>query len=565
MRDDERGWRSLLNAVVFTQLARRAVMRKRQFGQWLLHSPFHPLYLALRPSSRAEDPYRRWIAAREAVLPSAEWHCTRAQSFAWKPVISIIMPVCNPRREWLEAAVDSVRAQSYPHWQLCVCDDASDDCWAAEYLNGLASGDPRIRAMRSDTRLGISGALNAAGSLASGDFVLFLDHDDLLHRYALHYVAEACQDREVEIVYSDHDFLDESGYRADPQFKPDWSPDLLLGCMYFGHLFAVRSQSVERAGWFRSECDGAQDYDLALRLTSKPVRVRHIPLVLYHWRRHAGSTAASSGAKPYTHAAGRRALEDAVKQRGIASDIEDGPVPNTYYVRRKVGGCPPVSVIVHSRDPKRLRRFLRSVDEHTAYRNREVIIVQTESIPKISGAMVVFINEDVRAIHADWLDRLIAHLERKEVGVVGAKLVYPPGAIQHAGVVVGMAGGAGHAGRGIFASNAWPWLDMTREVSAVSGACLAMRTSVFEELKGFDESLPAQYRAVDLCLRGSQAGYLIVYEPRAVLQHAMDDSDGAECSIGGSPFHQRWAAVLNAPDPYYSPALDRTSEDIRLC
>ena len=496
---------------------RRARTQKRRLGQWLLHSRLHSLYLLLSPASQAEDAYAAWIEACEATLPSFEWHQQRSEALAWQPVISVITPVCNPRREWLQAAIESVVAQSYANWQLCICDDASDEHWVSEYLGGLASSDPRIRFIRSGGRSGIAGALNLAGSLASGDVVTFLDHDDMLHRYALHYIAEACQDREVNIVYSDEDFIDESGRRVHPVLKPDWSPDLLLGCMYFSHLFAVKRQSVEGAGWFRSSFDGAQDYDLALRITSGPVRVRHIPLVLYHWRRHAGSTAAFSGAKPYTQAAGRRTLEDTMRRRGILGSVQDGSVPNTYYVRRKITTHPLISIVVRSRNPKLLVRCLRSLDEHTAYQNRETIVVRNEdppasdlgrvstaypgikvidcpgvrSISKMnnagaraaSGALLVFLSEDVRALEADWLDLLTAHLERKEVGAVGAKLIYPSGAIQHAGVVVGMAGAAGHAGRGIFASDRWPWLDMTRNVSAVSGSCVGMRTAVFRGIE----------------------------------------------------------------------------------
>ena len=577
---------------------RHARMYKARLGQWLLRSRFHPLYLAVRPTSRAEDSYTDWVVGAEAALPSSEWHRHHADTFAWKPTISVITPVCNPRREWLNAAIESVRAQSYSHWQLCICDDASE-AWVAEYARGLASNDPRVRFIRSDQRLGIAGALNLAGSLASGDIVTFLDHDDVLHRYALHYIAEACQDRQVDIVYSDEDFIDESGRRVNPILKPDWSPDLLLGCMYFSHLFAVKRQSVERAGWFRTSFDGAQDYDLALRITSEPVRVRHIPLVLYHWRRHAGSTAAFSGAKPYTQAAGRRTLEDTMRRRGILGSVQDGPVPNTYYVRRKIATHPLISVVVRSRNAKLLVRCLRSLDEHTAYQNRETIVVRNENTPvrdldrvstefpgikvidcpgvrsishmnnagarAASGALLIFLSEDVLALEADWLDVMAAHLERKEVGAVGAKLIYPSGAIQHAGVVVGMAGPAGHAGRGTFASDRWPWLDMTRNVSAVSGSCVGLRTPVFQELNGFDESLPDQYGSVDLCLRIGRAGYLIVYEPHAVLRHRMEDSD---CAAGAIPenerFRERWSAAVRGPDPYYSPALDRTSEDIRL-
>ena len=575
-----------------------ALHRYRRLGQWLLHSPFHPMYVALRRPKPTGNAYTSWMVSRETAFPSREWHQQQAESWTRKPLISVLTPTRNPRREWLKAAMDSVSAQSYEKWQLCVCDDASDQPWVSEYLKARAESDTRIRFIRSKAPLGISGALNSAGILASGEYLAFLDHDDTLHPYALHYVAEAYQDPDVKVVYSDEDHLDEQGRRVQPNFKPDWSPDLLLSCMYFGHLFTAARDVVERAGWFRSCRDGSQDYDLALRITREPVRVRHIPLVLYHWRRHPGSTASSPLAKPYTQAAGRKALEDALAASQTVASVSDGPFPNTYYLTRQIRANRLVSIVICSRNPKLLSRCLRSLDRHTAYSNREIVVVRHENAPNPGfddvmrrfgargvsyssqfhfsrmnnlgaeasrGEILLFLNDDTEALKADWLEHVVAHLERTEVGVVGGKLLYPSGAIQHAGIVTAMGDGVGHAGRGVFAADGWRWLNLTRNVSAVTGACLGIRKSLFAQLGGFDPQFPVNYNDIDLCLRARQSGYLIVYEPRCILRH-----DECRTRVGGTRhiererFHERWADVLGSPDPYYSPSLSTATEQIRL-
>jgi GT2 family glycosyltransferase len=576
-----------------------AATRKRKLGQWLLHSPLHRLYVASRSvSTTSKTPAADWVEQLEATLPTFEWHVNEGRQWPWQPLISVVLPVSNPKREWLEAAVNSVLEQSYARWQLCVCDDGSEDASVARYFGALAESDNRVRFTRSDHRGGIAAALNAAGSLATGDFVAFLDHDDVLHRYALHYAAEVLQDRSVAVVYTDENDIDEDGRPVLTRFKPGWSPDLLLSCMYFGHLFVVARDIIEKAGWFRSCCDGAQDYDLALRITVEQVRVRHIPLPLYHWRRHAASTASSAAAKPYTHAAGRKALEDALCQRGAVATVEDGPLANTYFVRRKISGNPLVSIIICSRNPKLLAKCLRSLASHTGYSHRELIVIRHEGAPSpgfdsvlnrfgatgirytgafnfarmnnagveaAHGDQLLFLNDDVQALQSDWLEYLVAHVQRPEIAAAGAKLVYPSGAIQHAGIATGIMEGAGHPGRGLFRSDEYPWLDLTRNVSAVTGACLGIRKSVFRELAGFDEVFPVNYNDVDLCLRARQAGYLIVLEPRAVLRH-----DECRSRTRGTRyeererFYDRWGDVLNAPDPYYSPLFDRATEKIRI-
>ncbi len=254
--------------------------KRRRAGQLLLHSPFHPLYLRTFGRHRAraiEIEYAQWVSGEE-VAGGRRGKLIRRSRRAWhfQPTVSILIPTYQPRKEWLDQAITSVKAQSYEKWQLCICDDASSESWVREYLRTEAAADSRIRVSFRESNGGISAALNGAGELAAGEYVTFLDHDDMLHPFALHYVVEACQEDSVDVLYSDEDYLNPSGERCGPTFKPDWSPELLTSCMYFGHLLVARRGLVEEAGWFRSAYDGAQDYDLALRLVERARKIRHI-------------------------------------------------------------------------------------------------------------------------------------------------------------------------------------------------------------------------------------------------------------------------------------------------
>ncbi len=566
---------------------------KGRLGQLLLHSPFHPVYLKLVNPHFAEDRYRLWVESERAPV---------VRKLARTPLISVILPVHNPRREWLEAAVTSVVDQTYGCWQLCVCDDASAQGWVPEYFAALSATEPRIHFVHSREHLGISGALNRAGELASGEYAGFVDQDDVLAPYALACIAEAIEDSQPDLLYSDEDRLDGQGRRVQPIFKPAFSPDLLRCGMYLGHLLIVRMAQLRELGGFRAACDGSQDYDLALRLVGGgplgPAAIRHIPRVLYHWRQHPDSTALDTAAKPYTQAAGLTALSEAVARRDAQAVVTAGAFPNTYRVHWPVPGNLKASLVICSRNAKLLARCLEAIERHTSHSSREIVIVQHRAgdiaamdrlldgcecvrVPytgpfnyaamnnlgaeRASGKVLVFMNDDVEPLDSDWLGALLAHANRQEVGAVGAKLVYPSGAIQHAGIVIGIMEGAGHLHRNTFGSPYWNWLPFTRNVCAVTGACLAMRKDVFAELGGFDESFPVNYNDVDLCLRARQAGYDVIVEPAALLRHYECQSRQAGVRLEERYlFEQRWAAWLERGDPFYSPNLRRTLEDAGL-
>jgi|SRR5271166_2070628 len=555
-------------------------------GGRLDHSLLYHYYRQFSQGRVQRARYYEWVARERAATPSLEWHRHEAAKWRRRPRVSVLIPVHNPNRTWLEAAISSVRDQSYENWQLCLCDDASRDSWVINHLTQLVQADDRIQVVRSDSPLGISGALNSAGQMADGEYVGFLDHDDLLSPFALHYIVEELQDPNVELVYSDEDIIDEKAVRNQPNFKPDWSPDLLDCCMYINHFMVILRTRLVAVGGFRSACDGSQDYDLVLRLTDRSSPVRHVSKVLYHWRRHAGSSLGSASAKPYTHGAGKLALQEAVARRGLAAAVEDGPQANTYQVRRAIAGSPLVSIVICSRNARVLRRCLLSIHRKTGYPRREIVIVQhkTSEDPAMEmvidqfqcrslvytepfdfshmnnlgaaatrGEHLIFLNDDVQALDASWLEWLLAHLQLPEVGVVGAKLLFRSGAFQHAGMIIGGVDGCAHPGRGSFGSLSWNWFDLTRDVSAVTGACLSIRKSLFTKLKGFDRAFPVNYGDVDLCLRVRGAGFRIIYQPRAVLQH--DEAASRTPGIHSEErelFFARWGDTIARGDPFYN-------------
>ena len=507
------------------------------------------------------------------------------QQLGRQPLFSITMRTQNPERKYLEQAVDSVIRQTYPHWELCVHPADSGPRWMGKYLADLSTGEPRIRVCRS---------AELPGSCERGDYVAFFHPHDVLAPVALQRVAEVLQEGPVDLIYTDEDRLSAQGRHVEPIFKPDWSPELLLSCAYVGHLMVVSREAMNRVGGHRDGFESAEDYDLALRLTDHPAAIRHIPSVLYHARfqpEHAGLRE--------SHAAGRRALEDTIRRRNWMATVEDAASPGRYRIRWLGRQEPLVSLIICSRSPALLAKCLATIQKRTAYSSRELIVVHHVSgagdaamekliaqyngkyiryagpfhfsrmnnlaVKTANGEILVFLNDDVEPLVDSWLSDLVAQVQRPEIGAAGARLLYPSGALQHAGITIGIGDGCGHVGRGVYHRPYWPWLDATRNVSAVTGACLAVRKQVFTELGGFDDRFPINYNDVDLCLRILASGYRIVYESSAVLRHY-------ECQTrrGGVALPERqqwytcWADEVDRGDPFYSPNLTRIREDASL-
>ncbi len=552
------------------------------------------------PLTAAQDHerYRDWLAERQA--ESGPPGPPGSHPVPGGPKITVVVPVYKPRPWFLKSCIESVLSQTYPGWELCICDDGSNDAHVSALLAAAERRDPRIRVATLESNSGISSATNTAIALGTGAFVAFLDHDDELAPEALARVAEAIVDRpDADVVYSDEDKLDELSDRCQPTFKPDWSPDWLMSTAYICHLFVVRRSLVDEIGGLRPDFDGSQDYDLMLRSTERARSVVHIPEVLYHWRMVAGSAAEDSRAKPWAHEASRRAVAAALQRRGEPGRVDDGPYVGIYNVRRVVRGNPLVSALVPFRnEASLLRSCVESIRSLAGYDNVEIVLADNDSDDPETGALLeqlredpavktirspgtfnwskinneavaasrgdflLFLNNDVEGKSQDWLLAMLEHAQRPEVGAVGARLLYPDGSVQHAGVVVGMYGKTGHVAQGVpgYDPGYMGMTKLTRNLSAVTGACMMTRRDVFERLGGFDEQMAAGYGDIDYCLKVRGAGYLVVYTPVAELLHAESYSRGAfEDDDEFEPFSRRWGRRVEDVDPYFNPNLSRHS------
>ncbi len=546
--------------------------------------------------------YQRWLALRCLTPADLSRIQTEVSGFAYRPVVSVITPVYNTNARHLTACIESVRGQVYPYWRLCLCDDGSTCSETLEVLKRYEGSDPRIKIRYLPSNQGISGASNEALALADGEFVALLDHDDELQADAFYEVARLLNDDpHADFVYSDEDKIDQNGIRCCPFFKPDWSPDLLLSMNYITHLSVMRRRLALEVGGFRRGFEGSQDFDLFLRLVERTDRIRHVPKPLYSWRMSAASTAGSGQAKPFAHEAGRRAIEEAVRRRGINGMVDDGLVlPNRYRVRYFLADQPKVSIIIPTRDKKALlEQCVRSLETRTTYRKFEIIIVDNQSREEetltylaqsphrvisfdepfnfsrinnvgsrhATGDVLLFLNNDTEVIAGDWLEAMVEHVQRPEVGVVGAKLLYPNGTIQHGGVVIGFGGFAGHAFWYLDQDDPgyFDFAKVIRNYSAVTGACLALRRGVFEEVGGFDEHLGVAFGDIDLCLRIRERGFLVVWTPYALLYHYESASRGALHPESDEQYARaRWKALLDSGDPYYNPNLSLSQFDFSL-
>ena len=528
------------------------------------------------------------------------------------PVISVLVPVYNTPVDWLRPMVESVQAQWYPHWELCLVDDHSDREETLAYLETLE--DPRIRIRRLPENRHIAGASEAALGLATGEYVALLDHDDELTPDALYRVWEAIDTQQADFIYSDEDKIDENGAYCDPHFKPDYAPDHILSQNYICHLTTLRRSLAEEAGGFLPGFDGAQDHDLFLRALERTDRVVHIPRVLYHWRKVPGSTAAQFDEKSYAQRAGERAVQAAMDRRGIRADVGPGRYPGTYRVRPAIDGEPLVSIVIPFKDkPELLETSIGGILEVSTWRNFEVIGISNNSeAPATFEAMealaardarvrftehnvpfnysainnyavrelargehVILCNNDVEIITPDWIECLLEFSQRDDVGVVGAKLYYPDNRIQHAGVVVGIRGAAGHGHKRFDREDpgykARPHLN--QNVSAVTAALFMVKRDLFMAVGGLEEErLRIAFNDIDFCLRVRERGLLNVFTPYCEAWHHESLSRGYEDTEEKKArfwreveyFRERHAGLLDAGDPFYNPNLTLWHENFDL-
>ncbi len=545
-------------------------------------------------------PYDRWIHEFEG--PDNELIQLKLKALAEQPLISVVMPVYNPVPAELTAAVESVLRQSYERWELCIADDCSDGAQVRGILSAFAAQENRVKVTYRPERGGISRASNTAWETATGAYVCFLDNDDTLAPHALAYVSEALtQNPGADLLYSDEDKIGAEGQRLDPFFKPDWSPDLLRSENYVCHLLVIAQDLARKTGLFDPAFDGSQDYDLVLRATEQAKSVVHIPKILYHWRAGAASTASSIDNKHYAVDAAKRAIE-------MHHRVEAGLVAGRWRVRYAIPEGSRVSIIIASGGRvDTLRTNLESIFGKTTYRDYEVVIADNSKGQEIERLVrefqathanlryrdardkpfnfsainnaaarecdspaLLFLNDDTSVIAPEWLEAMLELTLRPEVGAVGAKLLYPNGAIQHAGVVMGIYDNCGHAFKGLDGAKPhyFDFTDVIRNVSAVTGACLMARASVFWQAGGFDEDVFAvAFNDVDFCLKLGSLGYQNLYTPHAVLYHHESLSKTSKDLIPHpqevAAMRVKWGKTI-AHDPFYNPNLTRNSEDYSL-
>ncbi len=602
-------WHYIANPWIFVAKARRAL-------HILSTSGIRGLYERLRRSSTPE--YATWLAQFDTLTEEKRTLLRQeSEGFEYRPLISILLPVKDPPIPFLQQSIDSVRHQLYDNWELCIADDNSSDPRVRTLVQEYAAQDDRIRFTFRDEKGHISKATNSAASIARGEWFGLLDHDDILREHALTLVVRELNDHpSAELLFSDEDKISESGTRHYPHFKPSWNPELILAYNYVCHFLVVRSSLFRQLHGMRSCCDGAQDWDFVLRASevTSPAKIRHIPHILYHWRVHTRSTATEAGVKPYIAQAQIKAVSEHLQRTGIEKfKVEQLPGMHALRVRYPVPVHPPlVSLIIPTRNQlSLLRECIDGLRERTYYRNIEILIIDNGSddeetlkwlrlIPlrdsrirvirddspfnysrlnnmaarHARGTLLGFINNDIKVVHPEWLDEMVSHVVRSTIAAVGARLLYPNGTVQHAGVITGIGGVAGHQFKGCPAGSFGYFYRarLPQDLSAVTAACMVVRKDVFEDVGGFnEEELAVAFNDVDLCLKIRAAGYRILYTPYAELLHRESASRGYENNPEKQrrfeqevrTMKKRWADVLER-DPFYNPNLSLEVENFGL-
>ncbi len=581
---------------------------------WLEDRPVVILVDDQASSKPGQDPYQTWMqkhmpGENDFVRMSAD-----VGRMTSKPLFSIIVPVYNPPPGLFEAMIESVLAQVYPHWELCMADDASTDPEVKQIMENYAAKDSRIKIVFRKVNGHISACSNSALELAQGEFIVLVDQDDLLSRDALYEVALLLErEPSADLVYTDEDKIDENGRHTMPHFKPRWSPDNLLSRNYFGHLVVMRHTIVRSIGGFRLGFEGSQDYDILLRFTEHSRHIFHIPKVLYHWRIHSRSAAGSEAAKPYAYRAAQRALSEALKRRDEPGTVDFLPGFRGYSIRYQIRELKKVSVIIPTKNKASvLETCLKSVFGKTSYPDFEVILVDNRSTEQTlfdlvsqyekqypgkfrclkldvdfnfsklmneaakvaSGDYLLLLNNDTEVIAADWMNAMVEQAQRKSIGAVGAKLLYHNDTIQHAGVIIGLGGAAGHSFVGVHKDGPgyFNYVNSVNNYCAVTAACLMVRKEVYREVGGFDEQFAVEYNDVDFCLKLISAGYYNVYLPHVMLYHYESLTRGHPKSSTESferhireikMFQDRWKKYID-DDPFFSPNLSLGHHDFQI-
>ncbi|MGL9999272.1 glycosyltransferase family 2 protein [Enterococcus sp. DIV1444a] len=595
------------------KVTRLWIKAKKGFKYMAKNGISHTIQRAKIEKLRNQASYPNWLARNEVL--DIEAMTQEIATFHYQPKISIAMPVYNVEEKWLRLCIDSILNQVYTNWELCMADDASTDPNVKKILTEYQQLDERIRVVFREQNGHISEATNSALVIATGEFVALLDNDDELAINAFYEVVKVLNENpELDLIYSDEDKIDMDGNRSDPAFKPDWSPDLLLGTNYISHLGVYRRSILEEIGGFRKGYEGSQDYDLVLRFTEKTTkeRIKHIPKVLYYWRMLPTSTAVDQGSKGYAFEAGLRAVQDALVRRGINGHATHGAANGLYDVYYDIESEKLVSIIIPTKNGyKDVQRCVSSIIEKTTYQNYEIIMadngstdpkmhelyaefeqqlpgrffVEAIDIPfnfstinnraakKAHGEYLLFLNNDTEVITENWLTLMVSFAQQERIGCVGAKLLYPNNTVQHAGVILGLGGVAGHGHYGYPHGDLGYFgrLAINVNYSAVTAACLLMKKADFDAVGGFEEAFTVAFNDVDLCLKVQALGRDNVWLHEAELYHFESQTRGYDDKGKKKKrfeqekvmMEEKWGPLIEN-DPFYNPNLTRDIPNFSL-
>lgn len=571
-----------------------------------------PLYAIKRFKTKLVDKCRASKSYKNLADKRRLWK-QKNRKFKTEVKFSILVPLYNTPENYLREMIESVQAQTYSVWELCLADGSDNEhAYVGEICSSYMKKDSRIKYKKLEKNEGISENTNRCIEMATGNYIALFDHDDLLHPFALYENMCVIEEKGADFIYSDEDtFSDkpENGYC--PHYKPDFSPDTLRSYNYICHFSVFKKSLLDEVGLFRKEFDGSQDYDMILRLTEKAKVIEHIPKIIYYWRAHPASVASNVSAKTYCLDAAKKALKEHLERVGLSGQVEDASIPSVYKINYEIKDNPKISILIPNKDYiADLSKCINSILEKSTYDNYEIIVIENNSdqestfeyykiIEKnekvrvvywedefnysainnfgatfANGDYILLLNNDMEIITPDWLQEMLMYAQRKDVGAVGAKLYYPDDTVQHAGVILGLGGIAGHSHK-MFPRDAYGYssrLQLVQNLSAVTAACLMLRREVFDEVHGLDEGFKVAFNDVDFCMKIRAAGYLIVFTPFAELYHYESKSRGYEntpekvARFNGEiqRFRSKWQKELDAGDPYYNVNLSLDTEDFAI-